>query len=97
MVALHKRMAGLALGDWREMPAGLMNQVKAARLAAADRLEVGQRFHRIGVTSVVWRVLRVYRDEQGLEQAILASNRRDLDPKTLSAAVLLDSKQYRLI
>ena len=97
MAALHKRVASLALADWREAPAGLLSQVKAARLAASDRLEVGQRFHRVGVDLVVWRVLRVYRDGQGLEHAILASNRRDLDPKTLSAAALLDSKQYRLI
>lgn len=94
---MTKRVAGIALADWRDAPAGLRRQVKATQMAAVQRLEVGQRFHRVGVTSVVWHVLRVYRDGQGLEHAILASNRSDLDPKTLSAAALLDSKQYRLI
>ena len=94
---MTKRATSVALSQWQEAPVGLMRQFQAARMAAAHRLEVGQRFHRVGLTYVVWRVARVYRDGQGVEHAILASNRRDLDPKTLSAAVLLDSKQYRLL
>lgn len=87
----------MALSDWQDAPAALMRQVKAARLSAGFRLQEGQRFHRVGLPSVVWRVARVYRDGQGLEHAVLSSNRRDLDPKTLSAAVLLDSRQFRIV
>lgn len=60
-------------------------------------LEIGQRFHRVELPSVVWRIVRVYRDSQGVEHATLASNRRDLDPKTLSAKVLLDRAHYRVV
>lgn len=60
-------------------------------------LHIGQRFHRVELPSVVWRIIRVYRDAQGVEHATLASNRRDLDPKTLSARVLLDRAHYRTV
>lgn len=60
-------------------------------------LHVGQRFHRVELPSVVWRIVRIYRDSQGVEHATLASNRRDLDPKTLSAKVLLDRAHYRVV
>jgi hypothetical protein len=86
-----------ALSDWQDAPAIFLRQVRMAKGAAASRLEVGQRFHRVGLPSVVWRVSRVYRDGQSVEHAILASNRRDLDNKTLSAVVLMDSRQYRLV
>lgn len=61
------------------------------------RLQVGQRFHRVGLPAVVWRVARVYRDAQGHEHAALVDESRHLDGKTLSAAVLLDRARYRLI
>ncbi|MFQ5774876.1 MAG: hypothetical protein ACE5GS_10185 [Kiloniellaceae bacterium] len=60
-------------------------------------LRVGQRYHRVGLPAVVWRVVRVYRDAQGLEHATLACEARNLDKKTLSAAVLQDRSRYRLI
>mgnify|MGYP007073186923 CR=1 FL=1 len=88
---MSKREIGMALAHWQDAPIDLMHQLRATRMMAGGRLQTGQRFHRVGLTSVVWRVLRTYRDGQGV------SNRRDHDPKTLSAAVLLDSRQYRLI
>ncbi len=65
--------------------------------AAPYRIQVGQRFHRVGLTAVVFRVISVYRDAQGLEHATLMDEGRRLDKKTLSASVLLDRTQYRLI
>jgi hypothetical protein len=61
------------------------------------RIKIGQRFHRTGYTAVVWRVMTVYRDSQGLEHASLVDEAGRLDVKTLSASVLLDRAQYRLI
>ena len=92
-----RRESTLALSDWQNAPSVFLRQVRAAKGAAPHRLEIGQRFHRVGLPSVVWRVSRVYRDGQSVEHAILASNRRDLDNKTLSAVVLMDSRQYRLV
>ena len=92
-----RRESTLALSDWQDAPAIFLRQVRAAKGAAAPRLEIGQRFYRVDLPSVVWRVSRVYRDGQSVEHAILASNRRDLDNKTLSAVVLTDSRQYRLV
>jgi len=94
---MNRRDSAFVLSDWQGAPSDFLKQVKAAKAAAAPRLEIGQRFHRVGLPSVVWRVARVYRDGQSVEHAILASNRRDLDNKTLSAVVLLDSRQYRLV
>jgi hypothetical protein len=65
--------------------------------AAHFRIKIGQRFHRTGYTAVVWRVMSVYRDAQGLEHASLVDEAGRLDVKTLSASVLLDRAQYRLI
>ncbi len=90
-----RRESTPGLSDWQDAPAVFLRQVREAKVAAAARLEIGQRFHRVGLPSVVWRVSRVYRDGQSVEHAILASNRRDLDNKTLSAVVLMDSRQYR--
>lgn len=92
---MNRRDSTLVLSDWQNAPAAFLRHVKAARVAGETRLEIGQRFHRVGLPSVVWRVSRVYRDGQNLEHAVLACNRRDLDYKTLSAVVLLDSRQYR--
>jgi hypothetical protein len=61
------------------------------------RLAVGQRLHRVGLPAVVWRVVRVYRDAQGVEHATLSDETQHLDEKTLSALVLLDRSRYRLI
>ncbi len=83
--------------SWRTTSVILARQIGVVGESTSLRLEVGQRFYRVGLTYVVWRVVRVYQDGQGLEHAVLASNRRDLDPKTLSAAVLLDSRQYRSV
>ncbi len=94
---MSKREISMAMAHWQDAPIDLMRQLRVTRMMPGGRLQIGQRFHRVGLTSVVWRVLRTYRDGQGVEHAILASNRRDLDPKTLSAVVLLDSRQYRLI
>ncbi len=92
-----RRDTYLDLSAWQHAPSILLRQVKAAKAAAAPRLEIGQRFYRVGLPTVVWSVARVYRDGQSLEHAILTSDRRDLDNKTLSAAVLMDSRQYRQV
>ena len=62
-----------------------------------NRIKVGQRFHRAGYTAVVWRATSVYRDTQGLEHVNLVDEAGRLDEKTLSASVLLDRSQYRVI
>ena len=64
---------------------------------AEYRIKIGQRFHRIGYTAVIWQAMSVYRDAQGLEHATLMDEAGRLDKKTLSASVLLDRSQYRLI
>ncbi len=92
-----RRESTLALSEWRDAPAIFLRQVGAAKGAAAPRLEIGQRFYRVGLPSLVWRVSRVYRDGQSVEHAVLTSNRRDLDKKTLSVVVLMDSRKYRLV
>ena len=94
---MAKRESSVAVPDWQDPRAAPVGRATAPAAAAAIRLEIGQRFYRVGLPSVVWRVWRVYRDGRGLEHAILESNHRDLDPKTLSAAVLLDSRQYRSV
>ncbi len=65
--------------------------------AARYRIKIGQRFHRVGYTAVIWQATSVYRDTQGLEHATLMDEAGRLDKKTLSASVLLDRSQYRLI
>ncbi len=65
--------------------------------AADYRIKIGQRFHQVSYTSAVWQAMSVYRDAQGLEHATLADEAGRLDKKTLSASVLLDRSQYRLI
>jgi hypothetical protein len=65
--------------------------------ATRYRIKIGQRFHRVGYTAVVWRAISIYRDAQGLEHATLMDEAGRLDEKTLSASVLLDRSQYRLI
>lgn len=85
----------MAIADWRDTTGGRMRATADSWSGGAAGLDVGQRFHRVGLPSVIWRVVRVYRDSQGLAHAILASNRRDLDAKTLSATVLLDQRWYR--
>ncbi len=64
---------------------------------ARYRIKIGQRFHRVGYTAVIWQAMSVYRDAQGLEHATLMDEAGRLDKKTLSASVLLDRSQYRLI
>ncbi len=61
------------------------------------KIRIGQRFHRVGYTGVVWRATMIYRDAQGHEHATLKDEAGRLDAKTLSASVLLDSAQYRVI
>ncbi len=63
--------------------------------AADYRIKIGQRFHQVD-TSAIWQAVSVYRDTQGLEHATLMEAGR-LDKRTLSASVLLDRSQYRLI
>jgi KaiC/GvpD/RAD55 family RecA-like ATPase len=65
--------------------------------AARYRIKVGQRFYRVGYTAVIWQAMSIYRDAQGLEHATLMDEAGRLDKKTLSASVLLDRSQYRLI
>ncbi len=65
--------------------------------AARYRIKIGQRFHRVGYTAVIWQAMSVYRDAQGLEHATLMDEAGRLDKKTLSASVLLDRSRYRLI
>ncbi len=64
--------------------------------AADYRIKIGQRFHQVGYISAIWQAMSVYRDAQGLEHAILMEAGR-LGKRTLSASVLLDRSQYRLI
>ncbi len=61
------------------------------------RIKVGQRFHRVGYTAVVWRATSIYFDALGLEHVNLVDENGRLDEKTLSASVLLDRSHYRLI
>ncbi len=65
--------------------------------AADYRIKIGQRFHRVGYTSAICQAMSVYRDAQGLEHAALMDEAGRHDKKTLSASVLLDRSQYRLI
>ncbi len=65
--------------------------------AADYRIKIGQRFHQVGYTSAVWQAMSVYRDAQGHEHATLVDEAGRFDKKTLSASVLLDRSQYRLI
>ncbi len=65
--------------------------------AADYRIKIGQRFYRVGNTSAAWRAMSVYRDAQGLEHATLMDEAGCLGERTLSASVLLDRSQYRLI
>ncbi len=65
--------------------------------AADYRIKIGQRFHRVGYISAIWQAMSVYRDAQGLEHATLMDEAGRLDKRTLSASVLLDRSQYRLI
>ncbi len=66
--------------------------------AADYRIKIGQRFHQVGYyTAVTWQAMSVYRDAQGHEHATLVDEAGCLDKKTLSASVLLDCSQYRLI
>ncbi len=51
----------------------------------------------ISYTAVTWQAMSVYRDAQGLEHATLVDEAGRLGKKTLSASVLLDRSQYRLI
>jgi len=46
---------------------------------------------------VTWQAMSVYRDAQGHEHATLVDEAGCRDKKTLSASVLLDRSQYRLI
>ncbi len=48
-------------------------------------------------SAAIWQAMSVYRDAQGLEHATLMDEAGRLDKKTLSASVLLDRSQYRLI
>ena len=71
--------------------------VEPIERAARYRIQIGQRFYRVGYTAVIWQAMSVYRDAQGLEHATLMDEAGRLDKKTLSASVLLDRSQYRLI
>ncbi len=86
---------------------GMYNSQESARRSPAivagldptadNRIKIGQRFHRVGYTAVIWQAMSVYRDAQGLEHATLMDEAGRLDKKTLSASILLDRTQYRLI
>ncbi len=65
--------------------------------AADYRIKIGQRFHQVGYTSAIWQAMSVYHDAQGVEHATLMEEAGRLDKKTLSASVLLDLSQYRVI
>ncbi len=64
--------------------------------AADYRIKIGQQFHQVGYTSPIWQAMSVYRDAQGIEHATLMEAGH-LGKRTLSASVLLDRSQYRLI
>lgn len=84
---------------WKKSP-WRPNGVQSGFTGAAKahfRLQTGQRFHRTDFPAVIWRVVTVYRDQQGLEHATLEDEGRRLDEKTLSAYALFDRSQYRLI
>ncbi|MFQ6018889.1 MAG: hypothetical protein ACE5KF_11940 [Kiloniellaceae bacterium] len=86
------RLAGRPSATWAEDDAR-----RRAGGRRRNRLQVGQRYYRAGFPAVIWSVVAVYRDAQGVEHAILADEARRLENKTLSVAVLLDRSRYRLI
>jgi hypothetical protein len=100
---MSDRLFVLSRADLRRRPrAG--SGAKAAESAALRRrgdgrfqISVGQRFYRVGVQSIVWRVVAVYHDAQGVEHANLIDEGRSLDGKTLAASALLDRSRYRAI
>ncbi len=65
--------------------------------AADYRIKIGQRFNRVGYTTVIWQAMLVYRDDLGLEHATLMDEAGRRDRKTLAASVLLDPSQFQLI
>ncbi len=65
--------------------------------AADYRIKIGQRFNRVGYTTVIWLAMLVYRDYLGHEHATLIDEAGRRDRKTLSASVLLDPSQFQLI
>ncbi len=76
----------------------MYNSQEAIRRSPSYRIKIGQRFHQVGYyTAVTWQAMSVYRDAQGLEHATLVDEAGRFDKKTLSASVLLDRSQYRLI
>ncbi len=76
---------------------GMYNSQEAIRRSPSYRIKIGQRFHQVGYyTAVTWQAMSVYRDAQGVEHAILMEAGH-LGKRTLSASVLLDRSQYRLI
>ncbi len=76
----------------------MYNSQEAIRRSPAYRIKVGQRFHQVGYyTAVTWQAMSVYRDAQGHEHATLVDEAGCLGERTLSASVLLDRSQYRLI
>ena len=62
-----------------------------------SKVQVGQRYHQVGLTSSVWLVASLYRDAQGLEHATLTNEVRRRDRKTLSTAALQDRSRFRLV
>ena len=76
----------------------MYNSQEAIRRSPSYRIKIGQRFHQVGYyTAVTWQAMSVYRDAQGLEHATLMDEAGRLGKRTLSASVLLDRSQYRLI
>ena len=62
-----------------------------------SKVQVGQRYHQVGLPTFVWQVASIYRDAQGLEHATLTNEARRRDRKTLSTAALQDRSRFRLI
>ncbi len=75
----------------------MYNSQEAIRRSPSYRIKIGQRFNRVGYIAVIWQAMSVYRDAQGLEHATLMDEAGRLGKRTLSASVLLDRSQYRLI
>lgn len=100
---MSDRLFVLSRADLRRRPrasSGARASDSAAPPRRSDdryRISVGQRFYRVGVQSIVWRVVAVYHDAQGVEHANLIDEARCFDGKTLAASVLLDRSRYRTV
>lgn len=97
---MSDRLFVLSRADLRRRPRSASEAEIASRQRHGGgryRIAVGQRFYRVGVQSIIWRVVAVYHDALGVEHANLVDEAGQLDGKTLAASALLDRSRYRTI